>query len=81
MKKKKKSIFEKTALSVSPPSVRFLAVLDLGFDVSCVVMIASKHIPGDFEWLGGVHRLKSVLMEETDFALKKKKKKDKVTQK
>lgn len=45
-------------------------------------MIAGKHIPGDFEWLGGVHRLKSVLMEEKDFAFfKKKKKKDKGTQK
>lgn len=47
------------------PSVRFHGVLNLGFDVSCVVMIAGDDIPRDSEGLGGVHRLKGFL-EEVD---------------
>lgn len=43
------------------PSVRFLAVLNLGFDIPCMVMITSKHVPGDFERLRRVHSLKGIL--------------------
>lgn len=44
--------------------MRFAAVLDLGFDVPCMVMITSQDIPGDLERLCSVHRLKSVLVED-----------------
>lgn len=39
-----------------------MAVIDLGFDIACMVVIASKHVPGDFERLCRVNRLKCILV-------------------
>lgn len=48
-------------LSCSLPSVRSLAVVDLGFNVPCMVMIACNHVPGDLEGLCSKYSLKGIL--------------------